>query len=90
VHASTEAKSDDTKHSFYGELERGLEQFPKYNMKILLGDFSSISKYNVVRVVNFVTTRIYLQKVQCFHIATFINTFGFLIGRPSVRFNISG
>jgi exonuclease III len=41
VHAPTEDKCDDTKDSFYGELERVLDQFPKYHMKILLGDFNA-------------------------------------------------
>jgi hypothetical protein len=31
-------KSNDVKDSFYEELERVLDKFPKYNMKILLGD----------------------------------------------------
>jgi hypothetical protein len=34
-------KIDDVKHSFYEELERVFEKFPKYHMKILLGDFSA-------------------------------------------------
>jgi hypothetical protein len=41
VHAPTEDKTDDMKDSFYEELERVFDQFPKYLMKILLGDFSS-------------------------------------------------
>jgi hypothetical protein len=32
MHASTEDKSNDTKDSFYEELERVLDQFPKYHM----------------------------------------------------------
>jgi hypothetical protein len=39
VQASTEDKCDDTKDSFYEELEGVFDQFPKYHMKILLGDF---------------------------------------------------
>jgi hypothetical protein len=39
VHAPTEDKSDDKKEGlFYEELERVVYQFPKYHMKILLGD----------------------------------------------------
>jgi hypothetical protein len=38
VHAPTEDNSDDTKECLYKELERVLDQFPKYDMKILLGD----------------------------------------------------
>jgi exonuclease III len=41
VHAPTEDKTDDVKDSFYEELERVLDTFPKYHMKILLGDFNA-------------------------------------------------
>jgi hypothetical protein len=36
VHAPTEDKCDDTKDSFYEELEGVCDQLPKYHMKILL------------------------------------------------------
>jgi hypothetical protein len=39
VHAPTEDKCDDIKDSFYEELEGVFDQFLKYHMKILLGDF---------------------------------------------------
>jgi hypothetical protein len=38
VHAPTEDKTDDVKDSFYEELESVFDKFPKYHMKILLGD----------------------------------------------------
>jgi hypothetical protein len=41
VHAPTEDKTDDVKDSFYEELERVFDKFPKYLLKILLGDFSA-------------------------------------------------
>jgi hypothetical protein len=41
VHAPTEEKSDESKDSFYEELEQGFDHFPKYHMKILLGDFNA-------------------------------------------------
>jgi exonuclease III len=41
VHAPTEDKTDDVKDSFYEELERVFDEFPKYYMKIVLGDFSA-------------------------------------------------
>jgi exonuclease III len=41
VHAPTEDKTDDVKESFYEELERMFEKFPKYHIKILLGDFNA-------------------------------------------------
>jgi hypothetical protein len=39
VHTPTENKIDDMKNSFCEELERVFNKFPKYNMKILFGDF---------------------------------------------------
>jgi exonuclease III len=41
VYAPTEDKSDDVKDSFYEELERIFDKFPKYHMKILLGDLNA-------------------------------------------------
>jgi hypothetical protein len=38
LHARNEEKSDDLKESFYEELEQVFYYFPKYHMKILLGD----------------------------------------------------
>jgi hypothetical protein len=37
----SEGKSDDSKDSFYEEKEQFFEHFPKYHMKILLGDFNA-------------------------------------------------
>jgi hypothetical protein len=42
IHYPTEDKIDDVKDTFYKELERVFNKFPKYHMKILLGDFSTI------------------------------------------------
>jgi hypothetical protein len=41
VHAPTKDKSDDVRGSFYREMECTFDKFPKYNMKILLGDFNA-------------------------------------------------
>ena len=41
VHAPTERKNDDSKDSFYQELEQVFEHFPKYHMNIQLGDFNA-------------------------------------------------
>jgi hypothetical protein len=41
VHAPTEDKTDDVKDSFYEEAERVFGKFPKYHMKIMLGDFNA-------------------------------------------------
>jgi len=41
VHAPSEEKSKLLKDSFYEELEQVFDHFPKYHMKILLGDFNA-------------------------------------------------
>jgi hypothetical protein len=41
VHAPTEDNTDDVKDCFYGAVERVFDKFPKYYMKILLGDFNA-------------------------------------------------
>jgi exonuclease III len=41
VYAPSEEKSNDSKGSFYEELEQVFYHFPKYDMKILLGDFNA-------------------------------------------------
>ena len=41
VHAPGEEKSDNSKDSFCKELEQYFDNFPKYHMKILLGNFNA-------------------------------------------------
>jgi hypothetical protein len=41
VQAPCEDKNDDVKDSFYEELGRVFDQFPRYDLKILLGDFNA-------------------------------------------------
>jgi hypothetical protein len=41
VHAPTEDKYDVIKDSFYEELEEVFDQFPRYHMNILMGNFSA-------------------------------------------------
>jgi hypothetical protein len=41
MHAPCEDTSDDIKDSFYEEVGRVFDQFPRYDMKILLGDFNA-------------------------------------------------
>jgi hypothetical protein len=55
MHAPTKDKSDETKHSFYDELEHVFDQYRKYHMEILLENFcakvereiSNCQEYNV-------------------------------------------
>jgi hypothetical protein len=39
--APSEEKNDDSEDGIYEELEQVSNHFPKYHMKILLGDFKS-------------------------------------------------
>jgi hypothetical protein len=41
VHAPREDNGDDVKDSFYEELGRVFDQFPRQDTKILLGDFDA-------------------------------------------------
>jgi hypothetical protein len=41
VHAPTEDKTDDVNDSFYEELERVFDKFPKSSLEVLLGDFNA-------------------------------------------------
>jgi hypothetical protein len=41
AHAPCEEKSDDSQDSFYEELEMVFRYFPKYHIKILLGNFNA-------------------------------------------------
>jgi hypothetical protein len=46
-----EGDSDDLKDSFYEELGRVLDQFPRYDMKILLGDVSvKVGRENIFKL----------------------------------------
>jgi hypothetical protein len=51
VHAPTEDNTDDVKDSFYEELERVFDNFPKYHMKILLGDFNAKVSYWTITLI---------------------------------------
>jgi hypothetical protein len=85
VHAPCEDKGDEVKDSFCEELGHVSDQFPRYDMKILLGDFNAkvgrenifkptigndslheISNDNVVRVVNFATSKNLVVKSTMF------------------------
>jgi hypothetical protein len=73
VHAPCEDKSNDVKDSFYEELGCVFDHFPRYDIKMFLGDFNakvgredifkliigneSSHKISGVRVVNFATSK---------------------------------
>jgi hypothetical protein len=50
VQATCEDKGDDVKDSFYEELGRIFDQFPRYDIKILLGDFNAkVGRENIFK-----------------------------------------
>jgi exonuclease III len=53
VHAPCEDKVYDVKDSFYEELGRVFDQFPRYDMKIILGDFNAkVGRENIFKPTN--------------------------------------
>jgi hypothetical protein len=63
VHAPTEDKIDDLKDRLYEELEQVFDKFPKYHMKILLGDFNA--KVGGETISNLLLEmRVYMQLVM--------------------------
>jgi hypothetical protein len=53
VHAPTEDKDDDIKDSFYEERKQVFDQFPRYHMKILVGDFNAkVGKEDIFKPVS--------------------------------------
>jgi hypothetical protein len=52
VHAPCEDKSDDVKGSFYEKLGQVFDLFPRYDMKILLGDFNvKVGRDNIFELI---------------------------------------
>jgi hypothetical protein len=50
VHATSEEKCDESKDSFYVELEQVFDHFPKYHTKMLLGDFNAkVGRENIFK-----------------------------------------
>jgi endonuclease/exonuclease/phosphatase family metal-dependent hydrolase len=51
VHDPCEDKGDDVKNSFYEELGGVFDQFPRYDIKILLGDFNAkVGRENIFKL----------------------------------------
>ena len=51
MHAPSEDKSDDSKDSFYEELEQVFDHFPMYHMKTQLGDFNAkVGRKNIFKL----------------------------------------
>jgi hypothetical protein len=51
VHAPSEKKNDDSKDGFYEKLGQVFYHFPKYHIKILLGDFNvKVGRANIFKL----------------------------------------
>jgi hypothetical protein len=50
AHASTEEKSDDSKDSFYEELERVFDYFSKFKLKIVLEILTQIGERGYIEI----------------------------------------
>jgi hypothetical protein len=51
VHAARQEKSDDSKDSFYEELQKVFDYFPKYHMKILLNFNAKVVRENIFKLI---------------------------------------
>ena len=62
VHAPTEEKSDDSKDSYYEELEQVFDHFPECHVKILQVDFNAeVGRENIFKPA--VRLRSYIRTV---------------------------
>ena len=60
VRAPSKEKSDNSKDSFYEELEQVFDHFPKYDTKILLGDFNAkVGRENIFKPT--IGMRVYIR-----------------------------
>ena len=50
MHVTSEERRNDSKDRFYEKLEQVFDNFPRYHMKILLGDFNAkVGKENIFK-----------------------------------------
>jgi hypothetical protein len=50
VHAPCKDKGDDVKDSFFEEIRSVFDQFPRYDMNIILGDFNAkVGRENIFK-----------------------------------------
>jgi hypothetical protein len=63
VYAPTEDKDNDIKDNFYEELEQVFDQFPRYHMKMLVGDFNAKVGRKAIFKPKLVT-RVYMKPVM--------------------------
>ena len=60
AHTPSQEKSDESKDSFYEELEQVFDHFPTYHRKIILGDFNAkVGRENIYKPT--IGSRAYLR-----------------------------
>jgi exonuclease III len=65
VHAPTEDKIDDIKDRFYEEVEQVFDKFPRYHMKVLLGDFNEkVGREDIKKKKKLLGMRVYMKLVM--------------------------
>jgi hypothetical protein len=63
LHAPREDKTDDVKNSLYEEIGHTFDQFPRYDMKILVGDFSAyVDREDIFKLA--IETRLHTKLVM--------------------------
>ena len=63
VREPSEEKSDNSKDSFYEELEKVFDNFPKYHIKMILGDFNvEVGRENILN--RQLGMRVYIRRVM--------------------------
>jgi hypothetical protein len=64
IHAPTEDKTDDVKDSFYEEVERVFDKFPKFHTKILVGDFNATISREVTFKLTVYTKLVMIMELE--------------------------
>ena len=65
--APTEEKSDDSKDSFYEELEQVFDHFPTYYTKIMSGDFNAkLGREEIVKLTIRTVKFCHIKKSSCY------------------------
>jgi hypothetical protein len=70
MHALTEDKCDNTKDSYYDEVERAFDQFPKRHMKMILGYFIAFVGREDISKPTIVNESLHLSWVRVINVYT--------------------
>jgi hypothetical protein len=83
-------KINDIKDRFYEELEHVFDKFPKYHMKMFLGDFNTkVGEEDIFESLLDISNDNLTVRLRCFHIVTFINLLArLLMGGHTIKLTI--